>query len=91
MVGHHRVVAGFLNTKYRHQITSFRRSEKVLVFGEKVASMPPGHPGGENLWAVTFRLIVEEGTWDFRLLLGQFFGHLKAVFVEFSEERKKTP
>lgn len=38
----------------------FQRSEKVLVFGEKVASMPPGYPGGENLWAVAFRLIVEE-------------------------------
>ena len=27
--------------------------------------MPPGYPGGENLWAAAFRLIVEEKTWDF--------------------------
>ena len=31
--------------------------------------MPPGYPGGENLWAA-FRLIVEEKAWHFRLLLG---------------------
>ena len=43
------VVAGFLNTKYRYGITSFRRSGKVLVFGEKTASIPPGYPGGGNL------------------------------------------
>ena len=68
VVRHHRVVAGFLNAKYRHVITSLRRSGKVLVFGEKVASMPPGHPGGENLWAATFRLVVGEEILDFRLL-----------------------
>ena len=62
VVGHHRVVAGFLNAKYRHGITSFRRSEKVLVFGEKTASIPLGHPGGENLWAVAVKPIAEEGT-----------------------------
>ena len=62
VVGHHRVVAGFLNAKYRHVITSLWRSGKVLVFGEKVASMPPGHPGGENRWVVTFRLIAGEKT-----------------------------
>ena len=60
VVRHHRVIAGFLNAKYRHLITSFRRPEKVFVFGKKAASMPPGCPGGENLWAVAFRLIVEE-------------------------------
>ena len=38
--------------------------------------MPPGYPGGENLWAAVFRLIAKEKTWDFRLLLGQF-KHLK--------------
>ena len=72
MVGHHRVVAGFLNAKYRHVITSFRRSEKVFVFGEKTASTPPVYPGGENLWAAAVQPIVAEGTWDFRLLSGRF-------------------
>lgn len=72
VVRHHRVVAGFLNTKYRYVITSFRRSAKVFVFGEKATSMPPGHSGGENLWAAAFRLIVEEKTWDFRLLSRHF-------------------
>ena len=45
MVGHHRVVAGFLNAKYRHVITSLRRFGKVFILGEKTASMPPGYPG----------------------------------------------
>lgn len=71
VVGHHRVVAGFLKAKYRHVITSFRRSEKVLVFGEKAVSMPSGHPGGENLWAAAFRLIAGDKILDFRLALGQ--------------------
>ena len=71
VVGHHRVVAGFLNAKYRHIITSLRRSGKVFVFGEKAASMPPGYPGGENLWAGDFRLTVEEKTEHLRLLSGQ--------------------
>lgn len=48
VVGHHRVVTGFLNAKYRHGITSFRRFGKVFVFWEKAAPIPPGHPGGEN-------------------------------------------
>ena len=65
VVGHYRVVTGFLNAKYRHVITSFRRSAKVFVFGEKAASMPPGYPGGENLWAVAFQLIVGEIIWNF--------------------------
>jgi len=73
VVGHHRVVAGFLNAKYRRGITPFRRSGKVFVFGENTASTPPGHPGGENLWARAFRLIVDEKMWDFRLLLEQFW------------------
>ena len=60
MVGHYRVVAGFLNAKYRHNLTSFRRFVKVLIFGEKAASTPPEYPGGENLWAVVFRLIVDK-------------------------------
>ena len=51
-------------------ITSLRRPKKVSIFGEKAASMPPGHPGGENLWAMVFRLIVGERTRNFRLLLG---------------------
>ena len=72
VVGHHRVVAGFLNAKDRHGITSFRRSEKVFVFGKKTVSMPPGHPGGENLWAAVFRLIMGEKALDFGLLSGQF-------------------
>ena len=65
------IVAGFLNAKYRHGITSFRRSGKVLIFGKKSASMPPGYPGGENLWAGDFRLTVEEKTEHLRLLSGQ--------------------
>lgn len=60
VVGHHRVVAGFLNAKYRRGITSLRRFEKVFVFGKKAASMPPGYPGGENLWAAVFQLIVDK-------------------------------
>ena len=72
VVGHHRVVSGFFNAKYRHVITSFRRSGKVLVFGEKMASMSPGHLGWGNLWAVAFRLIGEEKTWDFRLISVHF-------------------
>ena len=71
VVGHHRVVAGFLNTKYRHGITSFRLSGKVFVFVEKTASMPPGYPEGENLWAAAFRLIVEENTLSFGFLFEQ--------------------
>ena len=51
VVGHHCVIAGFLNAKYRHGITSLRRFEKVFVFGEKTPSMPPKYPGGEKLWA----------------------------------------
>ena len=34
MVRHHRVVAGFLNAKYRHHITSFRRFGKVFIGGK---------------------------------------------------------
>ena len=75
VVGHHRVVAGFLNAKYRHQVTSFRRSGKVFVFGEKTASMLTRYPGGKNLWAAAFRLIVgkKHGTFDsFRYILKQW-------------------
>ena len=57
MVGHHRVVADFLNAKYRHVITSLRRSEKVFVFGKKAASMPPGCSERENLWAAFASLL----------------------------------
>ena len=72
VVGHHRVVTGFLNAKYRHGITSFRRPNKVLIFGKKAASMLPGYPGGENLWAGNFRLTAEEKTLDFQPLSVQF-------------------
>ena len=68
VVGHHRIATGFLNAKYRHGITSFRRSGKVLIFGEKVVSMPPEYPRKENLWVADSRLTVEEKTWD----LGSF-------------------
>ena len=44
VVGHHRVVAGFLNAKYRHGITSFRRSLKVFVFGENRPLCRPDAP-----------------------------------------------
>ena len=44
----------------------------MLIFGEKVASMPPGYLGGETLWAAVFRLTVGEKTRDFRLLSKQF-------------------
>mgnify|MGYP000010672521 CR=1 FL=1 len=60
VVGHHRVVTGFLNAKYRHSITSFRRFGKVFILGEKTASTLPGHPGEESLWVAAFSLIVEE-------------------------------
>ena len=49
----------------------------MFVLGEKTASMPPGYPEGENLWAVAFWLTVEGKTWDFRLLSVQFLGELK--------------
>lgn len=55
-------------------ITSLRWPEKVLVFVEKVVSTPPGYPGGENSWAVVFRLIEDEKTWNFRLFSGQYNG-----------------
>ena len=61
VVGHHRVVTGFLNAKYRHRITSFRRSEKVFIFREKTVSTPSGYPGEENLWAEAFQPIVAGG------------------------------
>ena len=59
VVGYHRVVP-FFYAKYRHGITSVRQSGKVFVFGNKTAFMPPGYPGGENLWAVAFQLIAKE-------------------------------
>ena len=62
MIGHHRVIAGFLNAKYRHDITSFRRSEKVFIFREKTVSTPSGYPGGENLWAESVQLIIKDKT-----------------------------
>ena len=65
VVGHHRIVAGFLNAKYRHDITSFRRFGKVFVFGEKATSTLPGHPGGENLWTVVFGVDGGRKTWIF--------------------------
>ena len=34
--------------------------------------MPPGYHGGENLWEAVLRLIVEEETWNYQLLSGQF-------------------
>ena len=52
----------------------------MFVFREKMASTPPGYPGGENLWAVTLRLIAGEETLDFRLLLGQ----LPTEYIAFS-------
>lgn len=48
VVGCHYVVAGFLNAKYRHVITSLRRSGKEIVFVEKTVSTPPGCLGGET-------------------------------------------
>ena len=56
VVRHHRVVAGFLNAKYRHGITSFRRFGKVFILGEKMTSIPPRYPReektiGGGLWA----------------------------------------
>lgn len=35
VVGHYRVVAGFLNAKYRHVITYFWRSKKCLFSGKR--------------------------------------------------------
>lgn len=37
----------------------------MFVFVEKTASMPPGYPEGENLWAMGFRLTVDKKAWDF--------------------------
>lgn len=34
----------------------------MFVFGEKTASIPLGHPGGENLWAGDFGLIEDVKT-----------------------------
>ena len=53
----------------------------MFVFEEKTASIPLGHPGGENLWAAAFRLIVEEKTWDFLLLSVQFYEQCVAFFA----------
>ena len=53
----------------------------MFVFGEKMASILLGHPGGENLWAAAFRLIVEEKTWDFLLLSVQFYEQCVAFFA----------
>lgn len=73
VVGHYRIVAGFLNTKYRHILSPpFGGLEKCLFSGEKTASIPLGHPGGENLWAGDFRLTAEEKTLDFQPLSVQF-------------------
>ena len=46
---------------------------KSVHFWRKSTSTLPGHPGGENLWAVASRLIVEEKIRNFRLLLKQFY------------------
>ena len=48
VVGHHRVVAGFLNAKYRYGITSFRRSEKVLFLGKRWPLCRPDTPKGKT-------------------------------------------
>ena len=41
--GHHGVVTGFLDAKYRHSITSLRRFGKVFVLGAILsAKMPQG-------------------------------------------------
>lgn len=42
--------------------------------------MPPGHPGGENLWAAAFRLIVREKALDFRPLSVQFKGDVYIAY-----------
>lgn len=44
----------------------------MFVFGEKAVSTPPGYPGGENLWAAVFRLIVEEKHGIFNSFQGSF-------------------
>ena len=48
MVCHHRVVAGFLNAKYRHNLTSLRRSGKVFVFGKNSILCPLASPCGKT-------------------------------------------
>ena len=49
VVCHHRVIAGFLNAKYRHDITSFQRFGKVFVFGGKRRSLYcPDTPEGKK-------------------------------------------
>ena len=64
-VQHHPVAHIDTHMGHAAGITSFRRSGKVFILGEKAASVPPGHPGGENLWAVAFRVIVGEKIRDF--------------------------
>lgn len=80
VVGHHRVVAGFLYAKYCHGITSLRRLGNVFIFGGKLAFMPSGCPRVENLWAMAFWLIVEGKAWDFRLLSRQHCGEWCIVY-----------
>ena len=48
MVCHHRVVTGFLNAKYRHNLTSLRRSGKVFVFGKNSILCPFTFPCGKT-------------------------------------------
>lgn len=45
---YYRVVMVFLNVKYRLVAASFRRPEKVFVFGKNMVSTRPGYTGGEN-------------------------------------------
>jgi len=42
----------------------------VFVFEEKLASMPLGYPGGENLWAAVFGLVVEGKNIGFSVSFG---------------------
>ena len=43
-----RVVTGFLNAKYRHNLTSLRRSGKVFVFGKNSILCPFALPCGKT-------------------------------------------
>ena len=45
---------------------------KSVCFRGKDGFYSAWTPRGENLWAAAFRLIVEEKTWDFRLLSRHF-------------------
>ena len=68
MVGHHRVVVGFLNSKYRHVITSLQWLKKCSFSGKRRPLCRPD----TKPWAAAFRLTVREKHGIFDSFLGSF-------------------